>query len=112
MHQRSKASELNDPRVRRLGNADMVLRRIRHRFSRWTGLGLRRDDGGGEGGVHQGRANPRALRLAYDAAAPLTEGRSMEAFQVVRARLQLGRGYATAAAGLRVAAQGETPRAQ
>jgi hypothetical protein len=36
----------------------------------------------------------------------------MEAYQVVRAGLQLGRGYATLAAGLRVAAQGETPGAQ
>ena len=55
---------------------------------------------------------PGSTGVSYDPAAPLTEGRSMEAFQVVRARLQLGRGYATAAAGLRVAAQGETPRAQ
>jgi hypothetical protein len=76
------------------------------------GPGLRRDDGCGGGGVHQGRANPRIPRLAYDAAAPLTEGCSMEAYQVVRAGLQLGRGYATVAAGLRVAAQGETPGAQ
>jgi hypothetical protein len=31
---------------------------------------------------------------AYDAGAPLTEGCSMEAYQEVRAEMQLGRGYA------------------
>jgi hypothetical protein len=36
----------------------------------------------------------------------------MEAYQVVRAGLQLGRGYATVATGLPVAAKGETPGAQ
>ena len=36
----------------------------------------------------------------------------MEAYQEVRAGLQLGRDYAIAATGLPVAAQGETPGAQ
>lgn len=35
--------------------------------------------GGMLGGVHQQRPNPRPPRPAYDPAAPLTEGRSMEA---------------------------------
>ena len=41
--------------------------------------GLRRDDVWGERGVHQHQPNPRARGLPYDPAAPLTEGRSMEA---------------------------------
>ena len=72
----------------------MVLRRMGAASGGGLGPGLRRDDGCGGGGVHQGRANPRIPRLAYDAAAPLTEGCSMEAYQEVRAEMQLGRGYA------------------
>jgi len=52
----------------------------------------------------QFRRNPRAHGVAYNPAAPLTEGCSMEAYQGVRAGLQLGRGYAIAATGLPVAA--------
>jgi hypothetical protein len=58
----------------------------------------------GRGGVHQERGNPRGSAAAYDGEAPPIEGRSMEACQVVRAGLQLGRGYAIAARGLPVAA--------
>ena len=47
---------------------------------------------------------PAVGGAAYDPAAPLTEGCSMEAYQEVRAGLQLGRGYAIAATGLPVAA--------
>ena len=58
----------------------------------------------GHGGVHQDRGNPRLRAAAYHGVAPLAEGCSMEAYQEVRAGLQLGRGYAIAATGLPVAA--------
>ena len=57
-------------------------------------------------------AIPAASGPCNIAPVPLTEGCSMEAYQVVRAGLQLNRGDATAVAGLPAAAQGEIPGAQ
>src|SRR5689334_22599872 len=73
-----------------------VLGRLWRRKSLPLTLALSPRKGGerGRGGVHQARGNPRARRPAYDRAAPLTEGCSMEAYQEVRAEMQLGRGYA------------------
>jgi hypothetical protein len=81
---------------------------VRHNKLHWNGvLGSPRGSSKlaiGLRAIYQAPPNPRAPRLSYHPAAPLTEGCSMEAYQVVRAGLQLGRGYTTAATGLPVAA--------